>query len=125
LDYSLLAPFIIRIVAGLIFIDLGYLKFRKERTRWYGLFNTFLGVGGFFVTLAAAIEIVGGILLFVGLFTQAAALVLAILTWLNLYLEWRDEAFVRRDLVFYAMLFAMTLSLLFSGAGFFAFDLPL
>jgi uncharacterized membrane protein YphA (DoxX/SURF4 family) len=125
LDYGLLAPFIIRVVAGLIFIDLGYLKIKRERTRWFNLFNTFLGIGGFFVGLAAAIEIVGGILLFIGLFTQVAALVLAILTWLNLYLEWRDEMFVRRSFVFYVMLFAMTLSLLFSGAGFFALDYPL
>lgn len=125
LDYSLLAPFIIRLVAGLIFLDLGYLKLRRERTRWTDLFNTFLGFGGIFVAIIAAIETVGGLLLIIGLFTQAAALVLAILTFLNLYLEWRDPAFVRRSFVFYLMLFAMTLSLLFSGAGFLAFDLPL
>jgi len=125
LDYGLLAPLIIRVIAGLIFIDLGYLKIRKERERWYNLFNTFLGIGGFFVGLAAFIEFAGGILLVIGLFTQVAALVLAVITWLNLYLEWRDERFVRRSFVFYIMLFAMTLSLLFSGAGFLAFDLPL
>jgi putative oxidoreductase len=125
LDYGLLAPFIIRIVVGLIFVDLGYLKIRKERERWYNLFNTFIGIGGFFVNLIALIEMIGGLLLILGLFTQAAALALALLAFLNLYLEWRDPAFVRRSFVFYPMLFAMTLSLLFSGAGFLAIDLPL
>ncbi len=125
LDYGLLAPFLIRIVAGFIFLDLGYLKVKKERERWYNLFNTFIGMGGFLVTLVAVVEMVGGVLLILGLFTQIAALVLALLAFLNLYLEWREPAFIRRSLVFYMMLFAMTLSLLFSGAGFLAFDLPL
>jgi uncharacterized membrane protein YphA (DoxX/SURF4 family) len=125
LDYQLLSPFLIRIVAGVIFIDLGYFMLTKERERWLALFSDFLKAGKILLNVVAAIEIVGGLMFVVGFLTQYAALALAILSFLNLYLEWIDPVFVRRNFVFHLMLFVMTISLLFSGAGFLAFDLPL
>lgn len=125
LDYGLLAPFFIRVAAGLIFLDLGVLKLNKERGRWLALYQNFLKGGPGLLTGVALIEAVGGILLLIGLYTQIAAIVLAILSFFNLYFEWRDPAFVRRSFAFHLMLFVMTVSLVFSGAGFLAFDYPL
>lgn len=125
LDFSLLAPLLIRVVAGFIFIDLGFFKLTRERERWHGLYKTFLKLGQPFLAVVAFIELIGGALLIVGMFTQVAALALSIITFSNLYLEWKEPAFVRRDFVFYLMLLTMTASLLVTGAGIFAFDLPL
>lgn len=125
LDYAILSPFIIRLVLGFIVLNLGFLKLRGERERWTALFRTFLGFGGSFVFLVALVEILAGSLIVVGLFTQVAALAVALLSFVNLYLEMKEDALVKRDFVFYATLFAMSLSLLLTGAGFLAFDLPL
>lgn len=125
LDFALLAPFLLRVIVGLIYIDLGYLKLRRENERWETLMKTFLGLGGFAVTLVAFVEMLLGLLLILGLYTQVAALVLALLAFANAYLESKNDAFVKRDIVFHVMLFTMAVSLLFLGAGFLAFDLPL
>jgi uncharacterized membrane protein YphA (DoxX/SURF4 family) len=75
--------------------------------------------------ILGAIEIVGGIMLILGLYTQIAALVLGLLTLAEAYTEYKDPLILKRNFVFYTMLFAILLSLLLSGAGAFAIDLPL
>jgi len=68
---------------------------------------------------------VGGALLILGLYTQIAALALAFITFGQLYVEYKEETLLKRNLAFYLLLFAITFSLLLSGAGRPAFDLPL
>ncbi|TAL48798.1 DoxX family protein [Patescibacteria group bacterium] len=126
LAYGLLAPLILRLVLGLIFLNLGYLKLRGERERWQKGFEVLrLRPARELVKLLAIIEIVGGAALIAGFYTQIAALVFAVITALELFIEYREETLLKRDFVFYFLVFAISLSLLFSGAGFFAFDLPL
>jgi putative oxidoreductase len=126
LVYSLLAPFILRLVAGLVFFDLGALAFRSERERWIISLNTLrIPNPRLAVKILGAIEMIGGIMLILGFYTQIAALVLAILTFCEAYVEYKDPAILKRTLVFYVLLFAIVLSLLFSGAGAYAVDLPL
>lgn len=126
LAFSLLAPATLRLVLGLIFIDLGVLKLRGEKERWIETFDTFyLRPADFFVVLYAAIQVIGGALLIVGLWTQVAALAFVILTGIELGIEWRAKEILKRDLVFYLLLFVISLSLLLTGAGAFAFDIPL
>ncbi|HEY4515987.1 MAG TPA: DoxX family membrane protein [Candidatus Paceibacterota bacterium] len=126
LTYSMLAPFILRLVAGLIFVNLGSLAFKNEKERWV---NSFLSLGisrpHIWVKILGTVEIVGGLLLFIGLYTQLVALVLALLTLTEGYIEYKDPNLLKRNFAFYTMLLAITLSLLFSSAGAFAFDLPL
>lgn len=126
LTYSLLAPFILRVVLGLLFLNLGYLKFKSERDRWIESCST-LGFqpAPFFVSLFGIIQIVGGLMLIVGLYTQIAALVFSIITFGELVVEYRNERILTRNIVFYLLLLAISLSLLLSGAGAFAIDLPL
>lgn len=126
LIYSTLGPLILRVLAGVIFVDLGFLKFKSEKKAWEATFNTFgIKPADFFLPLYALIQIAGGVLLFVGAWTQVAALVLAIFTGIELFVEWKERNILKRDLVFYLLMFAICLSLLLTGAGAFAFDIPL
>jgi len=126
LTYSLLSPFILRVVAGFIFINLGILAFKNEKERWLVSLSTIkMPNPKMAVKIFGGIEIVGGIMFILGFYTQIAALILALLTFIESYIEYKDPAILKRNLVFYIMLLAITLSLLFSGAGAFAIDLPL
>lgn len=122
----MLGPVILRLTIGLIFIDLGILKFRTEKPRWI---TSFEGLGirpaDLFVTLYAIFQVIGGLLLLIGLWTQGVALLFVIFTGIELYIEWEEGAVLKRDLVFYLLMFIISLSLLLSGAGAYAIDIPL
>jgi putative oxidoreductase len=126
LTYSLLSPFILRVVAGLIFIDLGVLVFKNEKERWLASLSA-LKVPNpkLALKIFGGIEVVGGVMLILGFYTQVATLVLALFTFAESYIEYKEPEVLKRNIVFYIMLLAIVLSLLFSGAGAFAFDLPL
>ena len=126
LAYSMLAPFFLRVILGLIFLDLGILKFREEKSRWRASFETLgLRPTTFFVPLYGLIQVVGGLLLIAGLWTQVAALAFVISTGIELYIEWSAREVLKRDMVFYILIFVISLSLLLSGAGAYAIDIPL
>jgi putative oxidoreductase len=126
LNYALLAPFILRAVVGLIFLDLGFLKFKAEKQRWLASFETLgLRPADFFVPLYGALQIVGGLLLILGLYTQVAALFFVLSTGAELFVETRAQSVLKRDYTFYLLLFVISISLLLTGAGAFAFDIPL
>ena len=126
MTYSQLAPFILRIVVGIIFLELGYLKLGKEKSAWNMFFQTIHFKPSYlFVTLLATIEIAAGAFLVTGYLTQLAALVMAIILFAEAYVELRDGALLKRDIVFYTLLLVICVSLILTGAGAFAFDLPL
>ncbi|MDB5266791.1 MAG: hypothetical protein JWN89_606 [Parcubacteria group bacterium] len=126
LTYSQMAPFLLRVVIGLIFIDLGLLKFKSEKGRWIESFKA-LGFGSaeIFVSVLGALEVLGGVMLLIGIYTQVAALGFIILTGMEIYLEYKEAALLKRNIVFYVLLCAIAFSLLLTGAGAFAFDIPL
>lgn len=127
LTYGLLAPFLLRITIGFILANLGYLKLTKEKESLSLLF----GIAGLrkykeFGTIAVGvIEIVGGLMLIAGFYTQIAALIFVVLVGMEMYIEHADAGLLKRNLVFYVLLFVIALSLMVTGAGFLAFDLPL
>jgi uncharacterized membrane protein YphA (DoxX/SURF4 family) len=126
LIYSMLAPFFLRLVAGFIFIDLGLLAWKTEREGWIiSLKAMRIPKPEAAVKALGVIEAIAGIMLLIGFYTQIAALALAVLTLGEAYIEYKDPAILKRNLTFYILLFAISLSLLFSGAGAYAFDLPL
>jgi putative oxidoreductase len=126
LAYSLLAPFILRVVVGLIFVNLGILAFKNEKKRWLTSFSALRIPKPETATKAlSAIEIIGGLMLLIGFYTQIAALVLALLTFAEAYVEYKDPAILKRNFVFYLLILSILLALLLSGAGAFAIDLPL
>ena len=121
-----LAPLILRVVLGIIILNVGYLKFKSELPRWKIFIEAFgLTHRSEWVKVLGAVEIVSGVMLIIGFYTQVAALILALLAFIELFAEQKESALVKRELVFYILIFAIALSLLFTGAGSFSLDLPL
>ena len=126
LNYSWFAPLILRLVLGYVLIDAGILKFKRERRDWITTFAAYkIRPAHIWVTLYGLLEIVGGAMLVLGLYTQVAALAFVLLSGIELYIEYTEGAVLKRDFVFYLLVFAIALSLLLTGAGAFARDLPL
>ena len=124
--YSLIAPFILRVVLGFIFLNLGSLKLGKEKLGWINSLNILrIKPAGFFVGLLGIVEIIGGLLLIVGAYTQVAALVLGVISINEMLIEHKEESILKRDVVFYLLLSAICISLLLTGAGLYAVDIPL
>lgn len=126
LFYSMIAPFLIRVVAGFVFIDMGLLLFKGEKERWiFSLKTLNIPRAETAVKILGLIEVIGGILLVVGLYVQIVAMIFAILTFVEIYIEYKNPNIIKRNFVFYLLILSICLSLLFSGAGAFAFDIPL
>ncbi|MFZ2048879.1 MAG: DoxX family protein [Minisyncoccia bacterium] len=126
LTYSLIGPFILRVVLGVIIAETGFLKFRKERQQWIASFEALhLKPADIIVSVLGLIEIVGAVGLILGLYTQIAALVFVVVYGIELYAEYKEEQVLKRDIVFYLLMFTIALSLLLTGAGAFAYDIPL
>ena len=123
LTYSLLSPFILRIALGIIALNLGRLKLTSEKSDWKRVLETInLEPSEHLVKFLAFIEIVGGLFILAGAYVQIAAIVFSILFFAEMVLEFREESLERRSLSFYVLMFAISLSLIFLGAGAFAFD---
>ena len=126
LNFAILGPFILRVILGLIFIDLGILKFKVEKGRWLAAFEVLhLRPTEVFVPLYGLLQVVGGAMLIVGAYTQVASLAFVIFTGLELFVEWKAQDVLKRDITFYILILGISLSLLLTGAGAYAFDLPL
>jgi uncharacterized membrane protein YphA (DoxX/SURF4 family) len=124
-NFSLISPIILRVVLGIIFLNLGILKLTTEKKGWLFSLNLLgLKPAGFFLYLLSLVEIAGGIFLIAGAYTQLVALVLAVISIGELFVEYREESVLKRDLVFYLLLATICLSLLLTGAGLFAVDIP-
>jgi len=126
LAFGLLVPFIFRIILGILFVRFGYLKLTRDRNEKVLFFeNTGLRPVKIFLYGSALFEIIGGIMFIVGIYTQIASIVLSIIMAGAVYIKMRNPSSLKNDLGYYILLFITTLSLLFLGAGLFAFDLPL
>ncbi len=124
--YSPVGPLILRVLLGLIFIDLGFLKFKSEKETWLASLETLgLRPADLFLPIYALLQIAGGVLLIIGLWTQVVALSFVIFSGIELYIEWRAREILKRDMVFYLLIFIISLSLLLTGAGAHAIDIPL
>jgi len=129
LVYVLLAPAILRVFLGIYFFSYGVSLFKKShhtggvtecddqvssevnKEKPHARFS----FGKYIEGISA---IVGSLSVFIGLYTQIGALILIALSLFRVLKK--DKRRVQ-----YLLLFAMALSLLFSGAGALAFDFPL
>jgi len=105
LAFTLLVPFILRLTIGLYFLFSLKRLFVKE------------GRGTFVTYVLQTLSFLGSISLILGAYTQLGALLLALLSLILFYENKKDAR--------HFFLFVMSFSLLFLGAGFFAFDLPI
>ena len=107
-NFSFLAPFILRIALGLPLIKRGFGKIiAKEKAP-----QKILGV----------IVFLSGVFIVIGLFTQAAAMAVSLIIIANSIIK-RGQA--PQPLSDRIIKLAMAVSLILSGPGLFAFDLPL
>ena len=122
-----LAPFILRIAAGAILLLIGYSHFTKERREGIAsdLRIKWGATGTFFIWVLGGAELLAGLSLILGFLTQIGAILGGIVA---LKLLWFRKTYTKvapHSAAFYTLLFAICLSLFFTGAGAFAIDLPL
>ena len=114
LSYQQLSPLIIRLVLGVTLIYFGYQKVMKRGKS-----------SGSNSKLYGAVEMFIAIFLIIGLFTQLAALLNAIILVIKLGFKAKNKELLTYGINYYILLLAMALALIFTGPGFLAFDLPL
>lgn len=126
LSFSLVSPFILRMVAGAYFVMFGY---KGLTTEWWERFDFFdrnrIRPTALFATGTATIDLLAGIMLIMGFATQIVAIALAIVCITAVLVKRQGEEFPSRSSHIYIILFFILVSLFISGAGFYAIDLPL
>jgi uncharacterized membrane protein YphA (DoxX/SURF4 family) len=114
LAYQELGPFFIRIILG---ITLGYFGYRKLMNTGTSSGSNAKGYG--------VVEIIIAIFLIIGLFTQLAALLNAVILIIKIGFKARNKALFTDGINYYVLLLTMAVALIFMGPGLFAYDLPL
>lgn len=120
-----LAYALVRVTVGILCVRLGitHLRHRADLAPVFRLrifpFPTFI------VWYLGLFELIIGLALFLGFLTQIAALLLFILSlkFIVMHRRWKHPLIPSR--VFFVLLAAVSLSLCMTGAGVFAFDLPI
>ena len=112
LDYGQVAPFIIRITLAAVLLHWSYRALK----------NAPASAGS---KSAGLLEAAVGILLLIGLWTQAAALIAGVDLVIRLIGRVSNRAFLTDGVNYYLILLVLALSLIVTGAGWLAFDLHL
>ena len=122
----LAAPFILRLTLGSIFILFGHAKLFKNRAAKIEFFEKIhFRPGNTYATLFGSLEMLIGILLVLGLYTQFASLLAVLILIGAIIIKCRRPELLPGETMLFTALLAIAVSLLFSGAGFLAFDLRL
>lgn len=108
------APLIIRLAVGFTLAYFGYQKIAGKGKS-----------SGSNSKLFGTAEVIIALFIVIGLFTQLAALMNVVILLIKLSHKVADKQFLTNGVNYYLLLLAMALSLVFSGAGLLAFDLPL
>ncbi len=111
LVWQMYAPLILRLVIALVFFHWSYRGLRYRQSPLKSIIGSLQGVVGFLFIL--------------GLYTQLAALVACLMLAYELGMKVKRGAFMNDGVNYYLILFAISLSLLLTGPGQYAFDLPL
>lgn len=111
LAYGELAPLLLRLILGAVLIHWG-LKALKASGNGQ---KKSIGI----------IEGIAGILVFIGLYTQVAALVAGVDLLIRLGGKIPRKAFLTDGINYYLILLVLAISLLVTGPGWLAFDYPL
>jgi len=126
---QLLAPFMLRIAVGVMFVWIGYSYLFKDRVAVIAQISSkWPKIAKFSVLFGGTLEVITGIFLIVGLYTQAAAIagaLIAVDTLFGKFFYKELDKALKYSKVFYILILIVSLSLIVSGAGAFAFDLPL
>jgi uncharacterized membrane protein YphA (DoxX/SURF4 family) len=107
LSWGLLAPVLLRLAVGLFIAYLGWERYQKE-FKW-----------------ASVLYVVFGILLLVGLYTQITALLSILLITSDYFLDKGNRTFSTEKRILFVVVKVILLTLIITGPGLFAMDLPL
>jgi uncharacterized membrane protein YphA (DoxX/SURF4 family) len=124
LVYGFFAPTLIRIFVALVFFASAYALYTR-REELSTMRFVFIGRGPALIWAALLVNVAVGAMLFAGYYTQIAALVGALLSIKGLVWGKRYGRFFVLCRIDYLFVLVMCLSLLLTGAGALAFDLPL
>jgi len=124
LTFGILAPTLLRVAAALVFVYLAYHHYKDRNDRAARAFPI-LGDAMWVVWAAVVIEVATAAGLFFGYYTQYAALVGAAIALKQLVWSGSYQRFFILPRSTAILLLVIALSLLVTGAGAFAFDLPL
>jgi hypothetical protein len=123
LDYRIFAPTLLRIVAAITILYLAYAQYKRadEITQ---LNLPVVGKNSWWYKVSVAFNVIVGGMLFFGSFTQIAALLAIAGQLKGLWLNHRHPSVIILGDSAIFLLIAILLSLLVTGAGLFAFDIP-
>ncbi|MEX0652200.1 MAG: DoxX family protein [Candidatus Paceibacterota bacterium] len=126
LIFGIFAPFILRVVVGayLLHIGWGHLTTQRE-TLVEKLYARLGSPTTIFIVFGGLFEVVLGLFLIAGFLTQVMALLGGLYALKLLWFKKEFPVLVPHERIFYILLFAIFLSLLLTGAGAPAVDLPL
>lgn len=114
LSYWMFAPLILRMVMAIIFVHWSLVTYKN-------MYNAPTKSGAVVAIFYGVI----GIMFFVGIFTQLAALISIIYFGVRIVQKIVAKQFLTDGINYYLVLFAISLSLFLLGAGYFAFDFGL
>jgi len=119
-----IASTLLRASAGLVFVYLAYVHFTNRRKAAEEL-STLIGGADFICVVYSVLEAVIGFALIAGFRAQLVALVGFIVAIKVLLIRRSLKELKPLSQLSYALLAVICLSIVFTGAGIFAFDLPL
>ncbi len=126
LAFGPLAISFLRIISGIIFATFGWLKLTKDKKSKITFFKTIgFKPAIFWLWLVASIEIVAGVMIAIGFLTQIASIIAALIMFISIIIKIKKHSALPNTTDFYILFFIVFFVLIFTGAGVFAFDLPL
>ncbi|MFH1402395.1 MAG: hypothetical protein ABIG87_02090 [Patescibacteria group bacterium] len=114
LTFSFIAPLVLRAVVGAYFLKQAWFEFKERKNRKNEIISGLKIVGLF-----------GGLCIIIGFYTQIASIVLLAVIIAEIILQSKKKKLEEIKLDFYILLIAILISIIFTGAGFLAIDLPL
>ena len=122
---AILAYTILRLTIGILFIYFGALHVTKRHDLKYALSLPWFPFGSVGVWLLSGVEFLVGVMFIFGFYTQIAAILSMILSLKLIVFNKRFASPYIPSRLFYILLLGASLSLFITGAGAFAFDLPI
>jgi chromate transport protein ChrA len=110
LTYSLLAPLLLRLTVGILRFGAGVMMWKSNNSTYKWL---------------SIIYFISSLLLIVGLYTQIAVIIALGLVAYDYFESKKAGTLIREKVALAILVTVILISLLFTGPGFLAFDLPL
>lgn len=119
-----LSATMLRVAAGIVFCTMAWYHYSRRND--LGSVRFFIIGSGVWIPLfAAVVEICVATMLIAGVYAQATAVAAALLALKGIVWKGRYPQFFPLSRTAYSLLLAICFSLIITGAGVFAFDLPL